>query len=301
MTYHNPVLLKESVDGLSIKPEGIYVDVTFGGGGHSKLILSRLKSGKLFAFDQDKSANLNNIDNSEFTFINANFRYVKNFLRMHGVIKIDGLLADLGVSSHQFDVAERGFSIRFDGKLDMRMDTNSRLSAKDVVNDYTEMELANVFYRYGELRNSRLIANRIVGARRIANIKTTAELIDVIGDLSLEKFRNKFLARVFQAIRIEVNDEIIALEEMLLSAVELLKPAGRLAVISYHSLEDRLVKNLMKKGNFSGRVEKDFFGNSKRNLKEINSKVIVASSDEIKLNSRARSAKLRIAEKIYEN
>ena len=301
MTYHNPVLLKESVDGLSIKPEGIYVDVTFGGGGHSKLILSRLKSGKLFAFDQDKSANLNNIDNSEFTFINANFRYVKNFLRMHGVIKIDGLLADLGVSSHQFDVAERGFSIRFDGKLDMRMDTNSRLSAKDVVNDYTEMELANVFYRYGELRNSRLIANRIVGARRIANIKTTAELIDVIGDLSLEKFRNKFLARVFQAIRIEVNDKIIALEEMLLSAVELLKPAGRLAVISYHSLEDRLVKNLMKKGNFSGRVEKDFFGNSKRNLKEINSKVIVASSDEIKLNSRARSAKLRIAEKIYEN
>ena len=301
MTYHNPVLLKESVDGLSIKPEGIYVDVTFGGGGHSKLILSRLKSGKLLAFDQDKSANLYNIDNSEFTFINANFRYVKYFLRMHGVIKIDGLLADLGVSSHQFDVAERGFSIRFDGKLDMRMDTNSRLSAKDVVNDYTEMELANVFYRYGELRKSRLIANRIVGARRIANIKTTAELIDVIGDLSLEKFRNKFLARVFQAIRIEVNDEIIALEEMLLSAVELLKPAGRLAVISYHSLEDRLVKNLMKKGNFSGRVEKDFFGNSKRNLKEINSKVIVASSDEIKLNSRARSAKLRIAEKIYEN
>ena len=301
MTYHNPVLLKESVDGLSIKPEGIYVDVTFGGGGHSKLILSRLKSGKLFAFDQDKSANLNNIDNSEFTFINANFRYVKNFLRMHGVIKIDGLLADLGVSSHQFDVAERGFSIRFDGKLDMRMDTNSRLSAKDVVNDYSETELANVFYRYGELRNSRLIANRIVSARRITNIKTTAELIDVIGDLSLEKFRNKFLARVFQAIRIEVNDEIIALEEMLLSAVELLKPAGRLAVISYHSLEDRLVKNLMKKGNFSGRVEKDFFGNSKRNLKEINSKVIVASSSEIKLNSRARSAKLRIAEKIYEN
>ena len=301
MNYHNPVLLNESVNGLSIKPEGIYVDVTFGGGGHSKLILSRLKSGKLFAFDQDESAKVNNIEKSAFTLINANFRHIKNFLKMHGVLKIDGLLADLGVSSHQFDVADRGFSIRFEGKLDMRMDTNSSLSAKDIVNDYSEMELANIFYKYGELRNSKLIANRIVDSRQIASIKTTADLIDVIGDLSLDKFRNKFLARVFQALRIEVNDEITALKEMLLSATELLNPTGRLVVISYHSLEDRLVKNLIKKGNFSGRVEKDFFGNSKRNFKEINSKVIVASSAEIKLNSRARSAKLRIAEKIHEN
>ena len=301
MSYHNPVLLKECIDGLSIKPEGIYVDVTFGGGGHSKLILSRLKEGKLFAFDQDTSANANDLDQSGFKLINANFRYIKNFLRMYGVSRIDGLLADLGVSSHQFDIADRGFSTRFDADLDMRMDTNSSLSAKDIINNYSEAELANMLYKYGELRNSKVIANRIVDARRGARINTTAQLIDIIGDLSLEKFRNQFLARVFQAIRIEVNDEIIALEEMLLSAVELLKPAGRLAVVSYHSLEDRLVKNLMKKGNFSGRIEKDFFGNSKRTLKAINSKVIVASTAEIKLNSRARSAKLRIAEKINEN
>lgn len=301
MTYHNPVLLNECIDGLRIKPDGIYVDVTFGGGGHSKLILSRLKGGRLFAFDQDISANVNDLDQSGFKLINANFRYIKNFLRMHRVVKIDGLLADLGVSSHQFDVADRGFSTRFDGELDMRMDINSSLSAKDVVNNYSEADLANVFYSYGELRNSKLIANRIVSARRVSSIKMTAELIDIISDLSADKFRNQFLARVFQAIRIEVNDEIIALEEMLLSAVELLKPTGRIAVVSYHSLEDRLVKNLIKKGNVSGILEKDFFGNPKRMLKEINSKVIVASSAEIKVNSRARSAKLRIAEKINEN
>jgi 16S rRNA (cytosine1402-N4)-methyltransferase len=301
MVYHNPVLLNECIKGLSIKPEGIYVDVTFGGGGHSKSILSKLNGGKLFAFDQDESANANVLNQAGFKLINTNFRHLKNFLKMEGVIKIDGLLADLGVSSHQFDVAERGFSTRHDGQLDMRMSVNSNLSAKDVVNDYLEADLANVLYKYGELRNSRRIANKIVIAREISRINTTSELIDVISDLSPEKFRNQFLARVFQAIRIEVNDEITNLKEMLLSAVELLNPDGRLVVLSYHSLEDRLVKNLVKKGNFEGEVEKDFFGIPIKKLKEINSKVIVASDYEIKENSRARSAKLRIAEKINDN
>ena len=301
MVYHNPVLLNECIQGLSIKPGGIYVDVTFGGGGHSKLILSKLNGGKLFAFDEDKSANVNDLDQPNFKLINANFRYLKNFLKMEEIIKIDGLLADLGVSSHQFDVAERGFSTRFDGKLDMRMNVASNLSAKDVINDYSEEDLANVLYKYGELRNSRRIANKIVLARELSRINTTAELKDVISDLASDKHRNQFLARVFQAIRIEVNDEITALEEMLLSAVELLNPDGRLVVLSYHSLEDRIVKNLMKKGDFSGKIEKDFFGNPIKKIKEINSKVIVPSESEIKENSRARSAKLRIAEKINDS
>ena len=301
MIYHNPVLLNECIQGLSIKPEGIYVDVTFGGGGHSKSILSKLNGGKLFAFDQDDSANTNDLNQVGFKLINANFRHLKNFLKMEGVIKIDGLLADLGVSSNQFDIAERGFSTRFDGQLDMRMNVNSNLSAKDVINDYLEEDLANVLYKYGELRNSRRIANKIAIAREISRINTTAELTYAISDLAPEKYRNQFLARVFQSIRIEVNDEITALEEMLLSAVELLNIDGRLVVLSYHSLEDRLVKNLMKKGNCEGKVEKDFFGNPIKKLKEINSKVIVASGCEIKENSRARSAKLRIAEKINDN
>ena len=301
MVYHNPVLLNECIQGLKIKPEGIYVDVTFGGGGHSKSILSKLNGGKLFAFDQDDSANTNDLNQPGFKLINANFRHLKNFLKMEGVIKIDGLLADLGVSSHQFDVSERGFSTRFDGPLDMRMNMNSNLSAKDVINDYSEEDLANVLFKYGELRNSRRIANKIAIAREISRINTTTELIDAIRDLSPEKFRNQFLARVFQAIRIEVNDEITALKEMLLSAEELLNLEGRLVVLSYHSLEDRLVKNLMKKGNLEGKVEKDFFGNPIKKLKEINSKVIVASDRETQENSRARSAKLRIAEKINDN
>ena len=301
MTYHNPVLLNECIQGLNIKPEGIYVDVTFGGGGHSKSILSKLNGGKLFAFDQDDSANTNDLNHTDFKLINANFRHLKNFLKMEGVIKLDGLLADLGVSSNQFDIPERGFSTRFDGQLDMRMNVNSNLSAKDVINDYLEEDLANVLYKYGELRNSRIIANKIAIARKASRINTTAELTDVISDLASEKYRNQFLARVFQSIRIEVNDEITALEEMLLSAVELLNLDGRLVVLSYHSLEDRLVKNLMKKGNFEGKVEKDFFGNPIKKLKEINSKVIVASDREIKENSRARSARLRIAEKINDN
>ena len=301
MEYHNPVLLNECIHGLRIKPEGIYIDVTFGGGGHSKSIFRKLNGGKLFAFDQDESANTNALTQSGFKLINANFRYIKSFLKMEGIIKIDGLLADLGVSSHQFDVAERGFSTRLDGELDMRMNVNSNLSAKGVINDYSEENLANVFYKYGELRNSRSIANKIVTAKELSSINTTANLIDVISDLAPEKYRNQFLARVFQAIRIEVNDEIKALEEMLLSAVELLNPDGRLVVLSYHSLEDRLIKNLMKKGNFEGKVEKDFFGNPIKNLREINRKVIRASDCEIKENSRARSAKLRVAEKINDN
>jgi len=297
MKYHNPVLLNECIEGLDIKPTGIYVDVTFGGGGHSKLILKNLDGGKLYAFDQDKNAHQNALSGDGFKLINANFRHLKNFLRMEGVRKIDGLLADLGVSSHQFDVAERGFSIRFDGELDMRMNTNSPLSAKQVVNEYGQQDLANILFKYGELRNSRAIAREIVNAREIETIVTTNQLIDVVGHMVPEKNRNQFLARIFQAIRIEVNDEIKALEEMLLEAVDMLNEGGRLVVLSYHSLEDRMVKNLMKKGNIEGDLKKDFFGNPVKDLKEVNRKVIVATEEQIVENTRARSARLRIAEK----
>ena len=297
MKYHNPVLLNECIEGLDIKPTGIYVDVTFGGGGHSKLILKNLDGGKLYAFDQDKNAHQNALSGDGFKLINANFRHLKNFLRMEGVRKIDGLLADLGVSSHQFDVAERGFSIRFDGELDMRMNTNSPLSAKQVVNEYGQQDLANILFKYGELRNSRAIAREIVNAREIETIVTTNQLIDVVGHMVPEKNRNQFLARIFQAIRIEVNDEMKALEEMLLDAVDMLNEGGRLVVMSYHSLEDRMVKNLMKKGNIEGVLEKDFFGNPIKDLKEVTRKVIVANKEQIMENTRARSAKLRIAEK----
>ena len=297
MEYHNPVLLNECIKGLNIKPTGIYVDVTFGGGGHSELILKNLKGGKLFAFDQDANAHKNALQEDGFKLINANFRHLKNFLRMEGVRKIDGLLADLGVSSHQFDVAERGFSIRFDGELDMRMNTNSSLSAKEVVNEYTQQDLANVLYKYGELRNSRAIARVIVEASKQEAIITTNQLINVVVHMVPEKKRNQFLARIFQAIRIEVNDEMKALEEMLLDAVDMLNEGGRLVVLSYHSLEDRMVKNLMKKGKLEGELEKDFFGNPIKDLTEITRKVIVASRQQIEENTRARSAKLRIAEK----
>ena len=299
MGYHNPVLLNECIEGLRIKPEGTYVDVTFGGGGHSKLILSHLKGGRLFAFDQDENTRKNSLSHPGFKLIHANFRYIKNFLKLEGILSIDGLIADLGVSSHQFDVPERGFSTRLTGDLDMRMDVNSDLSAKNVINDYTELDLANIFYRYGELRNSRLIANRIVARRKESPINTTDDLVSTISNLSAERHRNQFLARVFQSIRIEVNDEIEALKQMLLSALELLNPSGRLVVLSYHSLEDRLIKNLMKKGNLEGKVEQDFFGNVIKRLKEINTKVVVASGDEIKKNPRARSAKLRVSEKVH--
>lgn len=297
MGYHSPVLLNECIEGLNIKPTGIYVDVTFGGGGHSKEIMKHLDGGKLFAFDQDADAYENNLRQDGFKLIDANFRYLRNFLRMEGVKKVDGILADLGVSSHQFDVAERGFSTRFDGELDMRMNPKSDLSAKEIVNDYSEENLANILYKYGELKNSRRIAKEIVSARQVEKINTTNDLIVVVAKIVPEKYRNQFLARIFQAIRIEVNDEIVALEEMLLSAIDMLNTGGRLVVLSYHSLEDRLVKNLMKKGNLEGNTEKDFFGNPIKDLKEINRKVIVATADEIKKNSRARSAKLRIAEK----
>ena len=297
MEYHNPVLLNECIEGLNIKPAGIYVDVTFGGGGHSKLILKKLVGGRLYAFDQDKNAQENALFEDDFKLINANFRHLKNFLRMEGVRKIDGLLADLGVSSHQFDISERGFSIRFDGELDMRMNTSSPLSAKQVVNEYVQQDLANILFKYGELRNSRAIAKAIVIAREIEIIVTTKQLIDVVGHMVPEKNRNQFLARIFQAIRIEVNDEMKALEEMLLDAVDMLNEGGRLVVMSYHSLEDRMVKNLMKKGNIEGVLEKDFFGNPIKDLKEVTRKVIVANKEQIMDNTRARSAKLRIAEK----
>ncbi len=301
MKYHSPVLLEECINGLSINPDGIYVDATFGGGGHSKLILSKLRSGKLFAFDQDLNSIDNKLNSPKFKLINANFRFIRNFLRMEGVEKIDGILADLGISSHQIDVPSRGFSTRFSGDLDMRMNVNSYLTAKDVVNNYSEENLSNLFFSYGELRNSKKISSAIVDARKSAEITTTRELVYVVENLVPEKHRNKFLSKVFQSIRIEVNDEMSSLEEMLLSAQELLKVNGRLVVLSYHSLEDRLVKNLIRKGNFSSEVQKDFFGNPIRSLKEINKKVIVASASEIRINSRARSAKLRIASKINDN
>ena len=301
MGYHNPVLLNECIEGLNIKPTGTYVDVTFGGGGHSKLILKNLKGGKLFAFDQDESAHKNSLEGDSFKLINANFRHLKNFLRMEGIRKIDGLLADLGVSSHQFDVPERGFSIRFNGDLDMRMNTNSDFSARNVINEYEQQDLANVLYKYGELRNSRAIAREIVNARETNEIITTNQLIDVVAHMVSEKNKNQFLARIFQAIRIEVNDEMNALKEMLLDTVDMLKKGGRLVVLSYHSLEDRIVKNLIKKGNIEGRLEKDFFGNPIKDLKDITGKVIVATEDQISENTRSRSAKLRIAEKINEH
>ena len=297
MEYHNPVLLDECIEGLNIKPTGIYVDVTFGGGGHSKLILKHLDGGKLYAFDQDDNAHKNTLEGDSFKLINANFRHLKNFLRMEGIRKIDGLLADLGVSSHQFDVAERGFSIRFDGELDMRMNTNSPLSARQVVNEYGQEELANVLFKYGELRNSRAIAREIISAREVEEIITTGQLIEVVVNMVPEKKKNQFLARIFQAIRIEVNDEIKALEEMLLDAVDMLNEGGRLVVLSYHSLEDRMVKNLLKKGKIEGDLEKDFFGNPIKDLKEITRKAIVATEQQITENTRARSARLRVAEK----
>ena len=300
MEYHKPVLLKQCIEGLDVKPMGVYVDVTFGGGGHSKLILENLNGGKLYAFDQDNDAHKNTLPSDSFKLINANFRHLKNFLRMEGVRKIDGLLADLGVSSHQFDVPNRGFSIRFDAVLDMRMNTNSTLSAKEVVNEYSQQDLANILYKYGELRNSRAIARAIISAREIESIVTTSQLIAIVGSLVPEKKRNQFLARIFQAIRIEVNDEMKALEEMLLDAVDMLNEGGRLVVISYHSLEDRMVKNLMKNGKLEGELEKDFFGNPIKDLREITRKVIVESKLKLEYNTRARSAKLRIAEKINE-
>lgn len=298
MEYHNPVLLHPTVDGLDIKPDGIYVDVTFGGGGHSKEILRRLgPNGKLFAFDQDEDALANALPDERFTLINENFRFIKRFLRFHGVKAVDGILADLGVSSHQFDVPERGFSTRFDADLDMRMSQKNDLNAYRVVNEYEEQDLRRVFFDYGELKNAPALARTIVEARRDYPISTTDELKEVLKKYLPEKVRNKILAQIYQAIRIEVNQEMDVLKEFIEQSLEILKPGGRFSVISYHSLEDRLVKRFIKNGMFEGEPERDFYGNFSVPFKTIG-KLIVPDDAEIKINNRARSAKLRIAEKI---
>ena len=297
MEYHNPVLLKESVDGLDIQPDGIYVDVTFGGGGHSREILSRLGSkGRLYAFDQDEDALANSIDDERFVLINENFRFIKRFLRFHNIKSVDGILADLGVSSHQFDVAERGFSTRFEGELDMRMSQKQDLNAYKVVNEYDEANLRRVFLDYGELKNAPVIARVIIEARELEPIKNTEQLKVVLGRFLPAHKSHKILAQMYQAIRIEVNQEMEVLKEFLEQSLEILKPCGRLSVISYHSLEDRLVKRIMKNGMFEGEPERDFFGNFSVPFNTIG-KLIVPDFQEIKSNNRARSAKLRIAEK----
>ncbi|MGC6470614.1 MAG: 16S rRNA (cytosine(1402)-N(4))-methyltransferase RsmH [Flavobacteriales bacterium] len=298
MMYHNAVLLNESLEGLNLKPNGIYVDVTFGGGGHSKEIINRLDSGKLYAFDQDDDAQSNAINDTQFVLLNQNFRYLKKALRLDGVTEVDGVLADLGVSSHQFDTFERGFSIRGNGDLDMRMNCQQQLTASVVVNEYEIDELHRVLKQYGELKNAYNISKKIIDSRAVNRINTTEDLKNVVKSFASPHKQNKFFAQLFQAIRIEVNDEINALKEMLHQAVELLKLGGRLCVISYHSLEDRLVKNIIKSGNFEGIVEKDFFGVPQLNLKAINKKPIVASTSELSQNVRSRSAKLRICEKV---
>ncbi|MBT5100085.1 16S rRNA (cytosine(1402)-N(4))-methyltransferase RsmH [Polaribacter sp.] len=295
MNYHNPVLLKESVDALSIKEDGVYVDVTFGGGGHSREILSRLgPKGKLFAFDQDPDALENLIDDARFVLIPENFRFISRFLRFHRIKKVDGVLADLGVSSHQFDEAERGFSIRFDGDLDMRMNQKSKVSAKEIINNYSEEKLAEILFLYGELRNSRNIAKTIVEQREVAKIQTSFQLKEVLQKYLPNAKEHKILAQIFQAIRIEVNEELDVLREFLEQIPNLLTANGRLSVIAYHSLEDRLVKRFIRTGMFRGELEKDAFGNSNEPLQKVG-KLIVPSTEEIKGNNRARSAKLRIA------
>ena len=297
MEYHNPVLLHESVDGLNIKPDGIYVDVTFGGGGHSKEILKRLgPNGKLFAFDQDEDALANTLSDERFTLINENFRFIKRFLRFYGIKNVDGILADLGVSSHQFDVPARGFSTRFDAGLDMRMSQKNDLNAYKVVNEYDEANLRRVFLDYGELKNAPVLARTIIEAREFNPIKTTDKLKEILSQHLPERVKNKVLAQIYQAIRIEVNQEIDVLREFLEQSLEVLNPEGRLSVISYHSLEDRLVKRFIKNGMFEGEPERDFFGNFSVPFKTIG-KLIVPDDNEIKENNRARSAKLRIAEK----
>ena len=298
MEYHNPVLLKETVDGLNIKPDGVYVDVTFGGGGHSREIISRLgQSGRLIAFDQDEDALQNAIDDERFLLINENFRNIKRFLRFHGIKEVDGILGDFGVSSHQFDVAERGFSTRFDAELDMRMNRRDNLSAFHVVNEYEEQDLKRVFVQYGELKNGGAMANVIVAARKDKQIRNTEYLKEVLSKFLPAHKSNKILAQIYQAIRIEVNQEIEVLKEFLVQSLEILKPGGRLSVISYHSLEDRLVKRFMRNGMFEGEPERDMYGRFEVPFKIIE-KLIVPTEEEIAINNRARSAKLRVAEKL---
>jgi 16S rRNA (cytosine1402-N4)-methyltransferase len=299
MEYHNPVLLKESIDGLDIKNDEICVDVTFGGGGHSKEILKRLgEGGKLFGFDQDKDAEANSLEDERFELVKQNFRYLKNFLKFHQAVPADCILADLGVSSHQFNEGERGFSIRFEGPLDMRMNQSGDLTAEKIINDYDEADLIRIFKEYGEVKNAQKLVFEIVNRREEKRITKTQELIEIIEGCVPGRFRNKYLAQVFQALRIEVNDELGALKDMLEQSYEVLKQGGRLSVITYHSLEDRLVKNFFKKGKFEGELDKDFYGNPQLKFKQINRKPILPTEEEIKNNNRARSAKLRIAEKL---
>lgn len=294
--YHNPVLLSESMEGLNINPSGIYVDVTFGGGGHSRAILSCLgPDGRLIAFDQDADAAANAIDDSRFMLIPQNFRHMKNYLRFYRVERVDGILADLGVSSHQFDTPSRGFTIREDGPLDMRMNRSSDLTASDIVNGYGEAELSQLLYNYGEVKQSRAVASRIIKNRPV---ETTGQLLALLKGFAPALRENKFAAQVFQALRIAVNDEMGALEDFLVQSSQVLREDGRLCVISYHSLEDRLVKNYIRAGNFSGEAEKDFYGNTLSPLRAVNRKVITPSQQELAENSRSRSAKLRVAEKV---
>lgn len=298
LIYHVPVLLMPSVDGMDIRPDGTYVDVTFGGGGHSREILSRLgDDGRLLGFDQDEDAEQNIVNDPHFIFVRSNFRYLHNFLRYHGIEEVDAILADLGVSSHHFDDCERGFSFRFDGALDMRMNKRAGYTAADIINNYDEERLADIFYLYGELKNSRKLASALVKARSKQKITTIAEFLEVVKPFFGREREKKELAKVFQALRIEVNQEMEALKEMLYAATEALKPGGRLVIITYHSLEDRMVKNMMKTGNVEGKMEKDFFGNVQSPFRLVNNKVIVPDEAEIERNPRSRSAKLRIAEK----
>lgn len=299
MSYHNPVMLNESVDGLDIKKDGIYVDVTYGGGGHSKEILKRLRDkGRLIAFDQDADVEANVVKDERLVLVPQNFRYLKNYLKMYGIQQIDGLLADLGVSSHQFDVGERGFSIRFDGPLDMRMSKSNLVTAAKIVNEYSEEDLVRLFREYGEINNAKKLVFEIVSKRMGSKFKTTTDLIEVAEKLVPGKMKNKYLAQVFQALRIEVNSELDVLKDLLMQSKEVIKPSGRLVVITYHSLEDRLVKNFLKNGSFSGELEKDFFGNQLVDFKLITRKPVTPSNEELQLNNRARSAKLRIAERV---
>jgi 16S rRNA (cytosine1402-N4)-methyltransferase len=300
MTYHKPVLLQESIDALQIEPAGTYVDLTFGGGGHSIVILEHLLEGKLFAFDQDPDAAViaSRIDSKGFKFIKNNFRYADKFLKLHGVKQVDGILADLGVSSHQIDTPERGFSTRYDGDLDMRMDQGATKSARDIVNKYTEGDLHKIFGMYGELKNAKSLASAIVARRSQDLIKTNEDLKKILIEFAPRNREFKYYAQVFQALRIEVNNELDALKEMLTRCMNILRPGGRMVVISYHSLEDRIVKNYFNKGKFFGEVEKDVFGNEIKPLKAVNRKPILASEHEISENNRARSAKMRIADKL---
>ena len=299
MNYHLPVMLNECIEGLNIRPEGTYVDATFGGGGHSRAILSQLgESGKLIAFDQDADALANAIEDSRFKLLNENFRHMKSFLRLQGVRSVDGILADLGVSSHQFDVAERGFSTRFNGELDLRMDRRQEVTARELVNRMDEHELTRILRLYGELPNAYQMAKAICRARAEKEIETTFDLREAVKHHLPRGMENKYLAMLFQALRIEVNGELEALQEMLRQAAELLNPAGRIAVMSYHSLEDRIVKNFFRAGNFEGEIEKDFYGNPIVPLKPVSRKAIVAGEEELQRNPRSRSARLRVAEKV---